>query len=137
MLRRSSIACFAMITASLAPAFANAEQLTTRDALLIGSTSPDADQQGIWGSLNLAPGPGSALGATIDLDSVYDRGDRPSGGVIGLGGPFGVILDYSADIPRIRGLAYAPDNSLRFEARGELNTDTDKIGGRVSVHFNF
>lgn len=118
------------------PAAGMAQQLTPGEALTIGSGQHGGEEQGFWESLSLIPEV-TATEDTFPTGSIRGESDRPTGAVIGLGGPFGVIVDYSTDTPRVRGLAFAPDNAVRVEARGELDTESDDIGGKLSVHFNF
>ena len=103
---------------------------------LIGSGHSGDGDQGFWESLSIIPEV-TPTDDAFPTASIRAESDRPSGAVIGLGGPFGVMVDYTTDTPRVRGLAYAPDNAVRVEARGELDTESDDIGGKFSVHFNF
>ncbi|MFK7943681.1 MAG: hypothetical protein AB8B85_12320 [Paracoccaceae bacterium] len=137
MLSQIVVRYASIVVVSALPAVSGAEQLSAREALLIGSTDTTSVSRGFWGSLSLAPERSGSHNAAVDIDTADGPNEMATGGVIGLGGPFGVIVDYSSDVPRLRGLAFSPAEGMRLEATGEFNTDTDRLGGRVSVHFNF
>ena len=136
MLFGSRVIVASFVLFGLLPTLVHAQQLSPGEALLIGSGQSDDGEQGFWGELGIVPEV-TATSDSFPTSSIRGETDRPTGAIIGLGGPFGVIVDYSTDTPRVRGLAFEANNALRLEARGELDTESDDIGGKVSVHFNF
>lgn len=128
---------FCALLPFLLPAGAASDQLSTREALLIGSGDAPQAEGDLWGELSLSTGSIEPETGLTDLDSFYGGGEQPTGGVIGFGGPFGLILDYRADNTRVGGFAYAPNDQVRLEARGELKSGNEDVGGSLTVHFSF
>ncbi|MEM1300755.1 MAG: hypothetical protein AAGH68_15900, partial [Pseudomonadota bacterium] len=130
MLNRVTVCLASSLLMLFAPISGNADQLSVRESLTIGSSQPEQGTARIWGSLDLANG--TPVPANFAEDA--PKGERPSGGIIGIGENFGVILDYSQDLPRVRGLAFTPTEFMRVEARGQIDADLSNVGARVSVH---
>ena len=63
--------------------------------------------------------------------------NTPNGGVLQLPGPFGVVVDVSSGVPRMRGLSVVATDYMRIEARGRFSMDPGSIGAEISLHFNF
>ena len=115
---------------------ANAQPLSPGEALSVGSRTTDGGQRFISGTIDLIRERASVSGFS-DEDTPGAKRERPLRGVIGLSGPLGVILDYSSGLPRMRGLAFSPNDLVRIEASGSIDQDLDNVGGQISVHFNF
>ena len=137
MLRKLCLCLAPAAAIALTPADSVSGGLTELEALLIGSTAEHGQAERFWGMQD-AHALGALEGDASDLGlSGYDPPRGGLSGVIGVHDAFGVVLDYSNDLPRVRGIAFSPNRHVRFEARGQIDPGLDSMGGRVSVHFNF
>lgn len=75
--------------------------------------------------------------ARLSEDARDQDTDAPGGGVVQLPGPFGIVVDVSSGVPRMRGLSVSATDYMRIEARGRFALNPGSIGAEISVHFNF
>lgn len=64
-----------------------------------------------------------------------DRPSAPSGFIASMG-RFGLKVDSSGDGPKIRGLAWTPNDSMSVVAGGNLGSDNG-VGASLSIRFSF
>lgn len=119
-----------LVAGSLAGPFGSttqAQDLSAHDMLMIGE-SGDADP---WVQ---------HPGIVADADD-YDISDDIVTGSIGapprdLPGPLSLMRS-SRDSSQIRGLSFAPNDTVSFEATGSMESGSGGVGGEFSLRFSF
>ena len=71
------------------------------------------------------------------LGRFIDRHPASRRTIVGLGGPLGVVVDYSQGLPRVRGLSLMPSDAVTLEASGRIGTGFDDVSGQLSLHLSF
>ena len=91
----------------------------------------------------------SAFGAEVDsnvsqrrgafsrIGKLLDRHPASRRAIVGLGGPLGVVVDYSQGLPRVRGLSLTQGDAVTIEASGRIGTGFDDVSGQLSLHLSF
>lgn len=138
-MRASCFACVVLSSGVLLapPGVPQAQPLSPEDALSVGSSGANGGQRFLSGSIGLLSQQTAGVATFAQVQDPRARRDTSPSGVIGLAGPLGMIFDYSSGLPRMRGLAYSPNDLLRIEASGTVDADLDNVGARISVHFKF
>ena len=134
--RSSAFLALTFIFAAL-PMLGQAESLSIREALLIGSTQSAEESPGLWSRFQLnLEGKGNTR-TSIGSETAPPRWEMPTGVLSGIVDANGVILSEGEDPRRVRGLSISPVENLRLEARGKLSSEVSEMGARVFIRFDF
>lgn len=137
-MRTKYLACSVLIlgVSALVTSHANAQSISRGEMHFDGSEVLKDRHDGLSGNLGAAGQRGTFI-AFSEAEPGEPRRETSMRGIIGLSGPLGLILDYSSGMPRVRGLAFSPSDSVRIEASGSMDQDLDDVGGQISIHLRF
>ena len=97
------------------------------------AAAPIIEQSGTGYSVTTTP----RRHAFSRIGRLLDRHPATRRTIVGVGGAFGVVVDYSRGLPRVRGLALSPNDALTLEASGRIATGFDNVSGQLSLHLSF